>query len=100
MTAEPDFSVPLEMTIDHKDFFRLFARMFPEGSYTVVGSRITVPDGDQRIEVSLAQERIRAIGPTMKFTVTDVKIAFFGFGLKEKDAFMERFRLNYQRGGG
>ena len=88
-----------EMTITHKDFFRLLPRALRDRGYTVSGGRISVEDPDGMIDITLSGEKTRSIA-SLKLPVTDIEFVFKGFTQDQVDAFMKSFDLSYQKGGG
>lgn len=88
-----------EMSITHRDFFRLLPRAAGAGAVTRQGNRASIETGAGRVEINLASETVRKLG-AMEFPVTQVSIEFSGFNPSDREAFLSRFDLAYQRSGG
>ena len=88
-----------EMSITHKDFFRLLPRAVNGAPVTRDGNQAHIATGAGRVKITLAPESVRKLG-LMEFPVTPVSIEFDGFNPAEQTAFLSRFDLAYQRGGG
>ncbi|MDE0154479.1 MAG: hypothetical protein OXS28_02610 [Gammaproteobacteria bacterium] len=88
-----------EMSITHKDFFRLLPRAVNGAPVTRMGNQADIATEAGRVKITLAPESIRKLG-LMEFPVTPVSIEFDGFNPADQTAFLSRFDLAYQRGGG
>lgn len=88
-----------EMSITHKDFFRLLPRAVNGAPVTRNGNQAEIATGAGRVKITLAPETARKLG-MMEFPVTPVSIEFDGFNPADQMAFLTRFDLAYQRGGG
>ena len=87
------------MSITHKDFFRQLPRAVNGMPVTRRGNRADIVTGAGQVKITLAPESVRKLG-LMEFPVTLVTIEFNGFSQTEQSAFLARFDLAYQRGGG
>jgi hypothetical protein len=94
------FSVQIDMGLDHREFFRLRPAAVEERAWRVEDERIIIEDGDRRIDIELDESVMRPVGPTLKMPMTVVRLHFSGYRRSEAEAFLERFRQHYQRGGG
>ena len=97
--SAPGIRLTREMSITHKDFFRLLPRAVNGAPVARRGNRADIATGAGRVTITLAPETVRKLG-LMKFPVTLVSIEFSGFAPDEQAAFLARFDLAYQRGGG
>lgn len=88
-----------EMSITHKDFLRLLPRAVSGAPITRRDNRVHVATEAGRVTITLAPERARQLG-LLTFPVTRVSIEFEGFSPSDQGAFLARFDLAYQRGGG
>ena len=88
-----------EMSITHKDFFRLLPRAVNGAPVTRMGNQADIATGTGRVRITLAPETTRKLG-LMEFPVTPVSIDFDGFNPADQTAFLSRVDLAYQRGGG
>ena len=88
-----------EMSITHKDFFRLLPRAVNGAPVACDGNQAHIATEAGRVKITLAPERVRKLG-LMEFPVTPVSIEFDGFNPADQTAFLSRFDLAYQKGGG
>lgn len=91
-----------EMTISHREFHRLLPAAVPGYQINGAGTiaiRVQRPEHNQLLEIALGTERQRTLG-ALKLPVTDVRLRFSGFSETEFEAFLRRFDMAYQRGGG
>ncbi len=88
-----------EMSITHRDFFRLLPRAVNGAPVTRRGNQADIATGAGRVKITLAPESVRKLG-LMEFPVTPVSIEFDGFNPADQEAFLTRFDLAYQKGGG
>ena len=95
-----DFKISLEMGITHAHFLRTLEFFLDGKAHTVTGTEIDIPGNGQRVGISLSEQRERAVGPTVRFPVTDVEIIFSGYSEAERKGFMDRFEMIFRRGGG
>jgi len=90
-----------EMSISHRDFERLLPAAVP--GYRLDGDgpqyQIRLPDQNRLLTIDLGPERERHLG-ALRLPVTDVQFRFSGFDQASFKAFIERFDLAFQRGGG
>ncbi len=88
-----------EMSITHKDFFRLLPRAVNGAPVTRDGNHASITTNAGQINISLMPETVRKLG-LLEFPVTHVSMEFNGFTPTDQAAFLARFELAYQRGGG
>ena len=88
-----------EMSISHKEFFRLLPRAVNGMPVTRRGNVADIVTGAGQVKITLAPESVRKLG-LMEFPVTAVTIEFKGFSAADQAAFLSRFDLAYQKGGG
>ena len=88
-----------EMSITHKEFFRLLPRAVNNAAVARQGNQVNITAGTGLVKITLAPETIRKLA-IMEFPVTEVSIEFSGFSTPERAAFLSRFDLAYQKGGG
>ena len=63
------------------------------------GNQVDIATEAGRVKIALAPEGVRKLG-LMEFPVTGVTIEFDGFDPADQEAFLTRFDLAYQKGGG
>ena len=95
----PDTHLIREMSITHNEFFRLLPRAVNDAAVARQGNRITITTGTGLVKITLAPETVRKLA-ILEFPVTEVTIEFNGFSASERAAFLARFDLAYQKGGG
>jgi hypothetical protein len=100
LTQDKIETVRMEMVFSIREIFRLLPSALEGRAHRVKGSEIVVEEGDGTIQITLAEERTRRLGPFLETPVTDVSIRFDGISAAAAEAFLTRFRLHYQRGGG
>ena len=88
-----------EMSITHKDFFRLLPQAVNGAPVTRMDNQAHIATAAGLVKITLAPERVRKLG-LMEFPVTPVNIEFDGFNPAEQAVFLSRFDLAYQKGGG
>ena len=88
-----------EMSITHKDFFRLLPRAVNGAPVTRRDNQADIATEAGGVKITLAPETTRKLG-MMEFPVTRVSIEFRDFTPDEQAAFLARFDLAYQKGGG
>ena len=88
-----------EMGITHRDFLRMVERFFAGADYSVDGARIVQEADDRRLEITLAPESSRCIA-LIEMPVTEVRLAFTGYGEEAAATALARFDRTLQRGGG
>ena len=88
-----------EMSITHKDFFRLLPRAVNGAPVTRMRNQAHIATAAGRVKITLAPETTRKLG-MMEFPVTRVSIELRDFTPGEQAAFLARFDLAYQKGGG
>jgi len=96
-----DYSLRREMSISHADFHRLLPAAVP--GYRITGSstaiRVEQDDSGRLLDIVLSPQRQRRLG-MLTLPVTDVELCFGGFDEASLQAFLRRFDLAFQRGGG
>ena len=97
--SAPGTRLTREMSITHRDFFRLLPRAVNGAPVTRRGNQADIATGAGQVKITLAPESVRKLG-LMEFPVTPVTIEFNGFSQTEQAAFLARFDLAYQKGGG
>ena len=95
----PGTRLTREMSITHRDFFRLLPRAVNGAPVTRRGNQADIATGAGQVRITLAPESVRKLG-LMEFPVTQITIEFNGFSQTQQAAFLARFDLAYQRGGG
>ena len=86
-----------EMAITHRDFARLLARALGHNNFKPVKGKISVADGERRIDITLSEESVRRIAQ-VALPITFVCFALTGYD--DAAAEMARIDLHFQRGGG
>ena len=88
-----------EMSITHKEFFRLLPRAVNNAAVSRQENQVNITTGTGLVKITLAPETIRKLA-IMEFPVTEITIEFSGYNAPERAAFLARFDLAYQKGGG
>jgi hypothetical protein len=88
-----------EMTITHRDFFRILPKALKSYLYQQHENVINVILDGGEIVIILAEERHRQIA-SLSLPVTDVTFQMKSVAENTKIQFFEQFDRAYQRGGG
>jgi hypothetical protein len=87
------------MALNRTEFLRSFPAAAGSLPWRIEGSRILVEDAPRLLEISLSPQSPRSMG-ALVLPQTDVSLRFEGFTTEAVDAFLRRFDLAFQRGGG
>ena len=93
-------SIKKEMGSSHQDIFRILPRVMEGRDYTVDGQFIVIDEPERRLEIHLADQRERVLGPLVRLQVTDVELIFFNYSESDRISFMQFFEINFFKGGG
>ena len=88
-----------EMSITHKEFFRLLPHAAKDAAINRQDHRATIATAAGQVTITLAPETTRKLG-LLEFPVTTVTMEFHDFSPSGQAAFLQRFDLAYQKGGG
>lgn len=91
--------VDKEMTISHRDFFRILPGALETDGFRVDGNCVTAGEGSRRLEIIVSPETQRRIA-LLTLPVTRVSLEFVGYEAEEAAAALSRFDRAFQRGGG
>lgn len=88
-----------EMSITHAEFFRLLPAAIAGMPYSGSGLRVEAEHGGRKISIELSEQRSLRIG-SLSLPAVVVAMECEGFDDREWKAFLSRFDLTFQRGGG
>jgi hypothetical protein len=88
-----------EMGITFSEFLRTLPSAVAPLEYRLQGRSITLNHPAGRIEILLGATRERRLG-AFRLPVTPVEFRFSGLDSQQRERFLTRFDLHYQRGGG
>ncbi len=88
-----------EMTITHRDFFRILPKALKSYLYQQHENVISVTLDEGEIVIILAEERLRQIA-SLTLPITNVTFQIKNVVKKSKKGFFKQFDQAYQRGGG
>ena len=88
-----------EMTISHREFFRILPKALKSYQYEQVDNVVTVILDKGEITIILSEERSRQIA-SLSLPVTDVTFRLKNVAESTKMFFFEQFDRAYHRGGG
>ena len=88
-----------EMTITHRDFFRILPKALKSYLYQQHKNVISVALDEGEIVIILAEERLRQIA-SLSLPMTNVTFQIKNVAKKTKKAFFKQFDRAYQSGGG
>ena len=92
-------SLTREMSISHREFFRLLPRAVNDAAVSRQGNQVDIAIGAGMVRITLAPESVKKLA-TLEFPVTEITIEFNSFSAADRAAFLSRFDLAYQKGGG
>ena len=93
------FKSSRDMTITHRDFFRLLPRALGGLDYEQNANTISVRQDEKEVLIRISEQGVRQIA-LLKLPRTQVEIELLGFSDDEAKRFLSRFDLAYQKGGG
>ncbi len=88
-----------EMTITHRDFFRILPKVLKSYLYQQHENVISVTPDKGEIVIILAEERLREIA-SLSLPITNVTFQIKNVAKKSKKGFFKQFDQTYQCGGG
>lgn len=88
-----------EMTISHRDFFRILPGALRTDDFRIDGNRIIAGAGSRRLEIIVSPETRRRVA-LLTLPVTHVSLEFMGYDTQQAAAALARFDRAFQRGGG
>jgi hypothetical protein len=89
-----------DLATSRPEFFRNLAVALRGMEHSIDGDHITVGAGAKRIDLTLSPLPHRQLSPLLKLERWKLTLEFTGYSAAEHDAFMARFDLAFQRGGG
>ena len=93
------FRLTREMSITHREFFRLLPRAVGNAPISRQNGRVIVDANEGRVAIFLAAETLRKLA-MLELPVTEITLEFTGFTDAAREAFLARFDLAFQKGGG
>ena len=88
-----------EMQLKREVFLRELPQAIGYLEHEISDNKVTVKDGDRRVEIALTDEGERHLG-SLDLPMERIDFEFIGYTQKEVDAFMERFDQQTLREGG
>ena len=96
--AEPQDITRL-MGLSHKEFLRSLPAAVRGMTCHAEGAHIRIWDAQKTINIHLGPEQERRLG-SLVLPQTRVTVRFEGCSAEQREAFLKRFELAFQRGGG
>jgi hypothetical protein len=87
------------MALTHAEFLRSLPAAAAGMECRIEGARILLQDPPRRVEIRLGPEGSLALG-SLRLPQTEVELRLEGFSPQAREAFLRRFALAFQRGGG
>ena len=87
------------MTITHAEFIRTLPAVIEHQANKTENGEIVITTPGRDIEICLEPEQQRQIG-SLRLPTTLVHITFIGYTDSEREQFLKRFTISFQRGGG
>ncbi len=88
-----------EMGLSHKEFMRTLPAAISPLTYHLVDKTISIDHASGTVKIRLQEMPARCIG-AIRIPKSLVEFRFFGLNNDERDGFIHRFDLHFQRGGG
>lgn len=88
-----------ELGFSHAEFFRSLPAAIEHREYTVRENVVRLDFEQGSVCIELGPEEVRAIA-SLRLPSTKVKFTFSNLSQAERERFMRRFNLYFQRGGG
>ena len=98
-TTGSETALVRQMALTHKEFLRTLPAASAGWEHDTAGSRMLLSRNGLRVEIRLGAQRERRIG-SLCLPQTEVELRFVGLDEDARRAFLRRFDLAYQRGGG
>ena len=92
--------VEKDLATSRKEFFRNLDVALHGMEHRIDGDHIIVAEGAQRIDLTLSPLPPRQLSPLLKLERWHLTISFSGQDAGQREAFLNRFDLAFQRGGG
>ena len=89
-------TVEKQMSITHKEFFRILPGALAGSDYRVEGDRVVVKSENRRLEITVSGESQRRMG-LLTFPVTSVRLDFIGYGKDDTASALALFDRAFQR---
>lgn len=93
------YSFSRELGFSHAEFFRSLPAAIAHREYVVCGNMLRLDYEQGRVEIELGPEQVRAIA-SLRIPNTKVTFTFYKLSQSQREQFMQRFNLYFQRGGG
>ncbi len=93
------FRLTRKMSITHREFFRLLPRAVDNAPVSRQNGRVIVYANEGRVAIFLAAETLRKLA-MLELPVTEITLEFTDFTDAAREAFLARFDLAFQKGGG
>lgn len=97
--AAESHSFTRELGFSHAEFFRSLPAAIAHREYVLQGNTIRLDYEQGSICIELGTEEVRAIA-SLRLPSTKVRFAFSNLSDAQREQFMQRFNLYFQRGGG
>jgi hypothetical protein len=85
--------------LTHAEFYRSLPAAIAHRAFTVEDGVVRIEYEERAVTIELRPQRHRSIA-SLRLPYLEVRFTFFGFPSSERQEFMERFELYFQRGGG
>lgn len=93
------YSFTREMGLTHAEFYRSLPPAIAHRAYSVEDDRVLIEFDERTVIIELGPQRYRSIA-SLRLPYAQVRFTFLGFSPGERQDFMDRFELYFQRGGG
>ena len=89
-----------DLATSRSEFFRNLGVALRGMDHKIDGDLITVGKGKKRIDLQLSPLPHRQLSPLLKLERWKLTLEFTGYSDTQREEFMNRFDLAFQRGGG
>tara|TARA_R110002072_G_scaffold122511_3_gene257151 strand:- start:23751 stop:24053 length:303 start_codon:yes stop_codon:yes gene_type:complete len=91
-----------DMAVTHDEFYRLIAKTISNSELIIfdkINSSVSFPFSKGEIHISLEEQKIRRIA-SMKIDYTPMNFIFKNLSKGEKQSYLQKFDITFQKGGG
>ncbi len=99
MSDRNRFELDRTMGLTHQEFLRSLPAAAAGMDCRIRGPQILISDTARRVEILLGKEQTQRLG-SLLLPQTKVSLRLEGFSDEEREGFLRRFDLAFQRGGG
>jgi len=91
-----------DMAVTHVEFYRLITKTISNSdllNFDKINSSVSFPFSNGEINISLEKQKVRKIA-SMKIDHTPMNFKFMNLSKDEMQAYIQKFDITFQKGGG